>query len=891
MAVGKKSAYLKQDDKTSSALHFADRVPEATALADGLSRFRHQVLNDEIDGEHFDNVITFWGVGGAGKTELSKRLRGWLNGAEFDCPDWGAPPSFKTVTVRWDLEKLHHGVDVGGFLLDLRKALTVYQDRWYSFDLALGALLTQLRVSNEGEHAAASDEVLEWVSTVVQDFGLFGSLAKLSTVAIQKVVREVRQAKDEVHAAKLQPQLSALVDDILVAGDVATEQPRLVDEILGLLIPEMEQLPRDRPVLVVFIDTFERVQSSQARLVQERLVNRVVGGLPYAFFVVTGRNLVRWHDPERVDLHYFGPHTWPCLTRTDAGPEPRQHRVGNLSTEDGIAVLRPQLLASGLVVSESDLRSVVQSTKGLPIHLEAVANLARNLRGTEELFDPALLMGTLPAVVQRLLEHLDATQRRLFHAAAVLPFVSTGLLADVAEVEEGAAETFVRESLVRDSGSRFFPYALHEEIRAAVRNCAPCYQGGWAASDWSRAALRCADHLHDRFEKSVSRDALEERMHVHAAAVMLCLECGIKPQWVIDEVALTPSYTYLMRLLPPANLDRLDNDLHGMLALFQAVSRQCAPDDPVFDLLERHATQAVRRRSQRWRAYRFRNTGRYESALPLLAALKDLPDPSEVDVRQYGVTLRMLRRFADAQAHFAATTGFKGAGAIAKAHGRIADVEPVSKANWQRGIVERKSRRWVQELKCFWVGDRVLLDLITADELQEFLQEGRLTERIVVQTTALEGLALLDLHDPARFASIWEQFEDLRRPGSKRVAPLSRMRLALLYLTVHSDPRYVEQLYDELGTYNLRSSEWIGIEFLLEALGYPVIRYETQWLEPVEVVRDRWLSIFSNLACRALERRAVGESDAIADAAAGAIVSPIGETAGEAFRPSPIAAQ
>lgn len=865
MAVRKVSDYLRRPtDEVPSALFFADRVPEANALAEGLVAFRGQVLRDEIDGEHFENVISFWGVGGAGKTELSKRLRAWLTGTGPGCPDWGAPPPFKTVTVRWDLEKLHQGVDVGGFLLDLRKALGAYQDRWYSFDLALGALLAKLGVSNEGEQVGASDTVLEWISTVAQDFGVFGTIASLTTEAVKKVVRDIRQAKDEGRAARLQPQLPALVDDIIANGDVATEQPRLVDELLGLLIPEFEELPRDRPVLVVFIDTFERVQASWARLVQERLVNRVVGGLPYAFFVITGRNLVRWHEPERADLHYSGPSTWPCLARTDGGPEPRQHRVGNLSTEDGMAVLAARLKASRLIVAEDDLRSVVESTRGLPIHLEVVANLAPKVVGTDGSLDAGALRGSLPAVVQRLLEHLDPTQRRLFHAAAVLPFASTALLADVAQVDEGAAVTFVRESLVRDSGSRFFPHALHEEVRNAVRNVTPCYQGCWAASDWAKAAERCAEHLHVRFEDAVRRDALEERMHVHAAAVHLSLQSDSRPRWVIDEVPRTPSYSYLMRLVPPADLDHLGDDLHGMLALFQAVSRHCSADDPIFDLLDRNGSDLVRRKAWRWRAYRHRDQGDCEAALPFLARLKDLHDASDVDVRQYGVTLRMLRRFADAQEHFAAT-GSSGSPALLKAHGRIVEAEPMARANWERGVAQGKGRRWVQELKCFWVQDRMTLGRASRTELEEFLREGQLTERLVVQTTALEGLALLDLHDPARFAAVWEQFEDLRDPGARRVAPVHRMRLGLLYLLVHADSRYVDQVHDELGAYNLPSSEWVGIEFLLDALGFPVTQYGTQWLEPVEVVRERWLGVYSDLALAALARR---------DAAASAVAAP-----------------
>ena len=142
---------------------------------------------------------------------------------------------------------------MGGFLLDLRKALGAYKDRWYSFDLALGAFLAQLGMSNEGEQMGASDTVLDWVSTVAQDFGVFGTIASLTTQGINSVYRAIRNAQDQSRAGRLQPQLNALMEDILANGDVVTEQPRIVDELLGLLIPELEELPPDRPLLVVFL--------------------------------------------------------------------------------------------------------------------------------------------------------------------------------------------------------------------------------------------------------------------------------------------------------------------------------------------------------------------------------------------------------------------------------------------------------------------------------------------------------------------------------------------------------------------------------------------------------------------------------------------------------------
>jgi len=40
----------------------------------------------------------------------------------------------------------------------------------------------------------------------------------------------------------------------------------------------------------------------------------------------------------------------------------------------------------------------------------------------------------------------------------------------------------------------------------------------------------------------------------------------------------------------------------------------------------------------------------------------------------------------------------------------------------------------------------------------------------------------------------------------------------------------------------------------IRALGFPITPYETQWAEPVEVVRDRWLGVFADIVTRTWER-------------------------------------
>ena len=50
-----------------------------------------------------------------------------------------------------------------------------------------------------------------------------------------------------------------------------------------------------------------------------------------------------------------------------------------------------------------------------------------------------------------------------------------------------------------------------------------------------------------------------------------------------------------------------------------------------------------------------------------------------------------------------------------------------------------------------------------------------------------------------------------------------------------------------------RSSGWIFTEFALELIDRPLPEAPTQWLEPVDVVRERWYGIIRDIIARSAE--------------------------------------
>jgi hypothetical protein len=82
---------------------FTDRRSESAVFADSLMRHLERMADGAASlAQPRQNVLTFYGMGGIGKTELSHRLERWLAGELIDLRDWDAPPRLdqEVVTVR-----------------------------------------------------------------------------------------------------------------------------------------------------------------------------------------------------------------------------------------------------------------------------------------------------------------------------------------------------------------------------------------------------------------------------------------------------------------------------------------------------------------------------------------------------------------------------------------------------------------------------------------------------------------------------------------------------------------------------------------------------------------------------------------------------------------------
>lgn len=451
---------------------FADRVPESEALRASvghqLARLRGEL--DIVDGV-FPNVLVFYGQGGRGKTGMSKRMEQWVTGDLPDPGEWGTWPHRGIVTVRWDFHDSEGVFPVRDLLLTLRRSLTSVTHRWVAFDLALSAYFESVRGSDGdlGLFGAVADDLLRSLQTVAAQLGM-GIPSLLTATGVRRIVNEIGLSGRQLPMFEEFDGLGDLLDAIsrIPQGSQGVDVAR---ELLYLLTQEVFYItPAERPALVVFVDPFEKIERHGNHAL-EATIAAFVAQLPYALFVVTGRNRLGWADARRTDLGHAGPAAWPGLANS-VSEDPRQHLLGKLSDDDVRRIYKQARASAGWNLPDEVVNECVSRADGLPLHIDAVLALLHNLERAQpgRTFAIGDLAGELPQVVTQLLDVLSRDEADAFRAACVLPSFDLDLAAAVAHVSGGAVERAIRYALVEDNGEgSIYPFRVHDEIRRLVK--------------------------------------------------------------------------------------------------------------------------------------------------------------------------------------------------------------------------------------------------------------------------------------------------------------------------------------------------------------------------------------------------------------------------------------
>ncbi|MFE2414977.1 ATP/GTP-binding protein, partial [Kitasatospora sp. NPDC059408] len=507
---------------------FTNREGQWAQVAGAIAEHLARVAAPGFDVQDLEaarrNVLVFHGIGGVGKTTLSRKLEAALTVAKSRPRQWGEPTwpaTPRLLPVRIDLAR-SAGMDFERLVLTLRLALAGLDRALPAFDLALvrywehnhpgESLEEYLRRAGLVSRFAKAlpGQVQGALSKAAEELALPGVVGSAVGQVTTAVVRAVRERRTTARALAGCPRLADLLE--------AEPDLEALSYYSHLLAYEIDRLPARKAVVpVVLLDTIEDTGDRTHREL-ERLVQRVVWLMPNALFVITGRSRLQWADDAlQGQLDYTGPAAWPQLaahipaTRPPGAVAPagtgtaadRQVLIGDFSPEDCDDYLARRLTADGRPLIGDELRQVITArSHGLPLFLDLAVMRFLEIRRTRTP-EAADFDHDFPALVARTLQDLTPDERHVLRAVSLLDAFDIALATATAGMtHQAAALRLAERPFVRENQLALWPYHLHGVVRSTIRRADDHTDDRWSDQDWARAAARAFDALGDQWTSS-----------------------------------------------------------------------------------------------------------------------------------------------------------------------------------------------------------------------------------------------------------------------------------------------------------------------------------------------------------------------------------------------------
>lgn len=680
-----RSLFRSNDRELKAVDIFADRHDEWATVAESLTRHAERVHGTSFDVEDLEkprsNVLVFYGMGGIGKSTLSRGVAEHLAEGAVRGADWPPldPGVGRVVPVRVDFSR-DAGRDFESLMLALRLAAAELGEPMPAFDIAFQRywdrnhpgepleeyLRRRTWFSRFSGAQPLSRQMQSVLSDVAQAVALPGTAGALVGQGLISVVRALR---DRQHKVRSLAECRRLPDLLEAEPDVEA-----LSYYAHLLAWDLSRVSaRRQSTLVVLLDTFEDVGDRVHRDL-ERLIQRVVWLMPNVLFVITGRNRLQWDDPKlEGQLDWAGPQFWPQLVG-GATDEPRQHTVGYLSAADCERYLCERLTVDSRPLMDNRTRHLITANShGLPLYLDlAVMRFLDSYRSNGRAPASDEFNLDFPALVARTFRDLSPAVRQVLRATTLLDSFSIELAATAAGLDRDAPalELIERPFVDIDPGAPW-PYRLHDLVRDAVREADSTSEDRWSAADWKRAATRTLGAL--------EREADEGRTRLVAAlrqGLTLARDSGLELGWLEDAAfRYVEDFVWEPVELPGSAGGPGDE----------------GPIDSPPDALAR-ALSAIARRQRRHRGETVEQLRSVLESGHLPDRLWELPRyflaECERDLGEFDRSLEGMRQVADAQGRLAPTAA-RGLVHLARRVGRFSQVQSAAQALGNEGRRDR----------------------------------------------------------------------------------------------------------------------------------------------------------------------------------------------------------
>ncbi|MGC5400714.1 ATP/GTP-binding protein [Streptomyces sp. DT20] len=565
-----RALFSTNDPHLATAEAFTNREAQWDVVAAALTEHLQRIAAPGFDVTDFEaprtNVLVFHGVGGIGKSTLSRKLEAALAGVEHRPSQWGAPqwPGGRILPIRIDLAR-SAGTDFERVVLTIRLALAELGRPLPAFDLALrrywehqhpGEPLEEY-LRRGGLAARAGKALPQQMQSVLADVaqalllpGTVGSVVGEVTGSLVRALREHRQSVRALAGCTRLADLLQAEPDV----DALSYYPHLLAWELARLPPAKRVVP------VILLDTFEDTGDRTHRDL-ERLLQRVVWLMPNVLFVITGRSRLQWADEGlQGQLDWTGRSAWPGLAGRGI-PQPRladdrpgrQVLIGDFSPEDCADYLARRLTRSGHPLIDEDLRAVIAArSHGLPLYLDLAALRFLEIRRTGRRPRPADFDVDFPALIARTLSDLTPEERHVLRSVALLDSFDLALATRAAGMtHEAPALRLIERPFVQEDEFGLWPFHLHALIRSTIRTADDQTDDRWSPRDWQQAAERALAALGDQWAIS---PAPGRRLLIGCLRQGLALasDFGLELGWLTDAAWSYISDSVWEPLAPPA---------------------------------------------------------------------------------------------------------------------------------------------------------------------------------------------------------------------------------------------------------------------------------------------------------------------------------------------------
>ena len=350
---------------------FTDRENARDAFDNNLQAY--------LAGEITFKILTYYGIGGIGKTSLLKELK--------------KTAKDRSEVEQWDLSLVNLDFD-SDHISSAAEALYAFRVQWPGdsplFDFALakywviqGRTIDQIRKQVIREDSLLFD-LLEAGASFADVFVPAKLVKKLFSKGSDFLRRHGHLANRFEHI------------ESLTEAEVAEWLPVLLGE-------EIERwVITTNKHMLVFIDGYEQLltngQFKLGKLCAGVWLQELLGSAKKGLFVICGRNYLDWGDHNSEWKAYL-----------------EQHRLGMLANEDADTFLL------GIPVIEDEVRkAIINSSHGVPLYLDLCASIYVLKKQAGEAINEEDFQGAEGHVIDRFLSNLDREQAEAVRALSCL---------------------------------------------------------------------------------------------------------------------------------------------------------------------------------------------------------------------------------------------------------------------------------------------------------------------------------------------------------------------------------------------------------------------------------------------------------------------------------------